>query len=78
MKLGLALNFNKRTMKKKTKAGRPKMDEQEKRTRIPITAKVKHHDLIVEKFEPAIERYEKKLEKLHTPKEVKQWPTTAQ
>jgi hypothetical protein len=59
-------------MKKRSNAGRPKKDYTEKRMRLPITAKIKYHDLIVEKFEPSITRYEAKLEKLGYLKEVKE------
>jgi hypothetical protein len=51
------------TMTKKSKAGRKSIDNQEKKMRIPISAKVKFHEQIVEKFKPAVERFEKKLDK---------------
>jgi len=50
-------------MKKKSNAGRKPIGDEEKKMRIPISAKLKFHEQIVEKFKPAVERFEKKLDK---------------
>jgi hypothetical protein len=47
---------------KKKKVGRPKIKKSDKLLRIPITAKVKHHEAIKEEFASDIAQFEIKLE----------------
>jgi hypothetical protein len=47
---------------KKKKVGRPKVSKKDKLQRIPISAKVKHHEAIVEEFAAEIASFEVKLE----------------